>query len=88
MNTRSDVQRIWWSEGIPVTGRGDVETSTFRRNMTPPFSGSKNKPSSLLAMCFILVSCLAYPSTLKDGDMSPRNIGCFSTDYTALYPRR
>jgi hypothetical protein len=36
--------------------------------MSPPSSGSKNKPSKKLAeisACFKLVSCLAYSSTLK-----------------------
>jgi hypothetical protein len=47
---------------------------TFRRNMSSPSSGSKNKPSrkALLAVCFTLVSCLAYSSTLK------MEVACFS----------
>jgi hypothetical protein len=45
---------------------------TFLRNILPPSSGLNSKPSkkilkfgSLLAACFMLVSCLAYSSTLK-----------------------
>jgi hypothetical protein len=47
----------------------------FQRNMLPPSSGSKNKPSkkpacskhsrALLDVCFMLVSCLAYSLILK-----------------------
>jgi hypothetical protein len=43
----------------------------FRRNISPSSSGSKSKPSKKpvwsmkLATCFMLVSCLAYSSTLK-----------------------
>jgi hypothetical protein len=36
--------------------------TTFRKNMSPPSSGSKNKPRS--AYC-LLVSCVTYSSTLK-----------------------
>jgi hypothetical protein len=38
-----------------------VNQSKFRRNMSPPSSG-------LLAVCLMLVSCLAYFSTFKMGD--------------------
>jgi hypothetical protein len=42
---------------------------TFRRNISPPSSGSKNKPSMKMgdkqSSNFTLVSCLAYSSTLK-----------------------
>jgi hypothetical protein len=40
----------------------------FQKNILPPFSGSKNKPSKISACLlptFMLVSCLAYFSTLK-----------------------
>jgi hypothetical protein len=40
---------------------------------------------SLLTAVFMLVSCVAYSSTLK---MCLRNVGCLSTDYMAIYPRR
>jgi hypothetical protein len=42
-------------------------------------------PSDRLPHSFTKVSCSAYSSTLK---MFLRNVGGFSTDYTALYPRR
>jgi hypothetical protein len=39
---------------------------TFRRNISPPPSESKNKPSkAFLATCFVLVSCLVYSLILK-----------------------
>jgi hypothetical protein len=39
---------------------------TFRRNMSPPSSGSKNKPSkNLLATFFMLVTFLTSSSTLN-----------------------
>jgi hypothetical protein len=38
--------------------------------------------------CFMLVSCLAYSSTLKMKAMFLRNIRWLSTHYTALYPKR
>jgi hypothetical protein len=41
---------------------------TFQRNVSPSSSGLKSKSgkkSALFAACFMLVSCLAYSSTLK-----------------------
>jgi hypothetical protein len=39
---------------------------TFRRNILPPFSGSKNKQAELcLPPAYTLVSCSAYFSTMK-----------------------
>jgi hypothetical protein len=45
-----------------------VSRPTIRGNMSPPSSGLNNKPSNksgstLLAACFMLVSCLANYST-------------------------
>jgi hypothetical protein len=46
----------------------DERQPAFRRNILPLFSGFKCKPAwntALLAACFMLLSCLAYFSTLK-----------------------
>jgi hypothetical protein len=48
---------------------------TFRRNMSPPSSGSKNKLRN-------------KHQTASRAYMFLRNVGWLSTDYTALYPRR
>jgi hypothetical protein len=63
---------------------------TYRLHLSGPKNKPRNKPTwSYLAACFTLVSCLVYPSTLKDGgDMFLRNVGWLWTDYTSLYPRR
>jgi hypothetical protein len=58
---------------------------TFRRNMSPPSSGSKNKPNKkatelCLPPVLTLISCSDFSSILK--------VGWFSTDYTVFYPRR
>jgi hypothetical protein len=43
---------------------------------------------ALLANCFMLVSCVTYSSTLKDGgDMFFQNVSWLPMDYKALYPR-
>jgi hypothetical protein len=45
--------------------------------------------SALLATYFMLVSCVAYSSTLKmEATRSSEMSDDFSTNYTALYPRR
>jgi hypothetical protein len=54
----------------------------FRRNMSPPSSGSK---LGLLATSFMLVSRLAYSSTLKDGgDMFLWSVSWLSKDYSVI----
>jgi hypothetical protein len=67
----------------------------FRRNMSPPSSGSKNKLSMkparsrqqvpvLPASCFLRLSF----DSEDGGDMFLRNVGWLSTDYKVLYPIR
>jgi hypothetical protein len=51
-------------------------------------SAWKEAMVALLSTCFMLVSSLAYSSTLKMGDgIFLWNVDWFSTDYMALYPR-
>jgi hypothetical protein len=50
---------------------------TFRRNVWPPYSGSKNSLANQRA---------SHPE--DGGDTFLRNVGYHSTHYTALYPRR
>jgi hypothetical protein len=45
---------------------------TFRRNMSPPFIGSKNK-QALRTACFTLFSCLTCSSTLEMEATCQRN---------------
>jgi hypothetical protein len=63
----------------------------FRRNMSLPSSRLKNKTKqenhescSKVAACLKLVSCFAYPSTLKMEAVRYSEI----TAYTTLHPRR
>jgi hypothetical protein len=67
--------------------------ATFRRNVSPPSSGSKNKPSkkpaALLATYYhagFLLGLLFDPE--DGGDTFLRNVASLLTDYMALYPRR
>jgi hypothetical protein len=63
---------------------------TFRRNMSPPFSGSKNKPSKILA-CYLFNAGFFLGVSFNpevEGDIFLRNVDIYSTDYTKLYPRR
>jgi hypothetical protein len=65
----------------------------FRRNISPPFSGSKNElrknSRPLFATCVHAGFLLDLFFDLEDGgDMFLRNVGLLSRDYTALYPRR
>jgi hypothetical protein len=59
--------------------------------MSPPSSGSKNKPDkkqALFSTCFhagFLLGLFFKPA--DGGDMFLRNVLWFSADYTALYPR-
>jgi hypothetical protein len=71
--------RITWSfhsggyEKFYLLGYNAVQSGEsqrkLRRNMWPPSSGSEQETSikqvSLFPTCFMLVSCLAYSSTLK-----------------------
>jgi hypothetical protein len=64
----------------------DENKPMFQRNMSPPFSGSKNKPSKKaleLDTRFIVFSL-----TVKTEVVFLRNAGWLPTDYTALYPIR
>jgi hypothetical protein len=58
---------------------------TYQRNMLHPSSGLKSSACYLLHTGFLL-GLFFDP---EDGsDVFFRNVGCLSTDYTALYPRR
>jgi hypothetical protein len=76
---------VWSVESRPI----------FRRNISTPSSGPKNKPSmkpesrALLAICVhagFLLDLFLGPE--DGGDMFLRNVGRLSMDYQALYPRR
>jgi hypothetical protein len=52
------------------------ENTTFRKNISPPSSGSKRKLNSVFRL-FLLVSCLAYSSVLTMGmTCSSETSGC------------
>jgi hypothetical protein len=67
---------------------------TFQRNISPPSSGSKSKPSKKpawkwMATCFHTGFLLGLFFNHEDGgDIFLQNISWLSIDYTALYPRR
>jgi hypothetical protein len=64
---------------------------TFRRNISPPSSGSKNTPGKKPAWKQVARTARLARLVLFDpegGDMFLRNVHWLSTDYTALYPRR
>jgi hypothetical protein len=54
---------------------------TFRRNIQPPSSDLKSK-TVIIPDCFILISCLAYSSTLK---VEAIYFSEESADFTGLY---
>jgi hypothetical protein len=68
----------------------------FRRNMSPPFSGSKNKPSKKLKKAEPCIPPAFYVGFLfyllfdpeYEGDIFLRNIGWLSMDDTAVYSIR
>jgi hypothetical protein len=64
---------IFWD----ITLRSLMSQPTFRRNMAPPSSGSKSKPSKkpdLLAASFMFVPCCLLLDT-EHGEMFLRNFG-------------
>jgi hypothetical protein len=62
---------------------------TFRRNISPPSSGSKKKFQQEPASKQVASRINCDPENPEDGgDMFLRNVGCISTDYTASHPRR
>jgi hypothetical protein len=81
---------------VSRTNAGDNQ-STFLRNMLPPSSGSKSKsnkkPARIKqqgepAVCFMLVSCLAYYSSLKKESICSSGTSADLPNYKALFPRR
>jgi hypothetical protein len=48
--------------------------------------GRRSKYACHLLICWFLLNYFFYPE--DGGDIFLRNVGCNSTDYTALYPRR
>jgi hypothetical protein len=63
----SDEHEVWREQQRnrpwrPI-GLWDVEAHTFRRNTSPPFSGSKNTPSNEAVLCLLCASFwfLAWP---------------------------
>jgi hypothetical protein len=73
------------------------KSTTFRRHIWPPSTGSKNKPSKKPVSkqmarrdtCFhdrFLLGLFFDPE--DEGHMFLRNVGWLSTDYTMLYSRR
>jgi hypothetical protein len=56
---------------------------TFHHLQGPRIRQTRNQQATLVGTCFMLISCLAYSSTLK------MMATCSSeTDYTSIYPRR
>jgi hypothetical protein len=100
------IRKLLDSEEYCLLGYNAVQSveshPTFRRNISPPSSGSKNKLSKkpawkqaastarvLLATSFHAGFLLGLFFDPEDGgDMFLRNVGWLLTDYTALYPRR
>jgi hypothetical protein len=80
----------YWLLGYNVVW--SVEShSSFRRNISSPSSGSKNKTSKkrAWATCFHVGFLLRLPFYPEDeDDIFLRNVSWHWTDYTALYPRK
>jgi hypothetical protein len=90
-----DTKRIWGShsggyEEYYLLGYKAVQSvesqPKFRKTISPPVFGSKNKASEKPA--WKQVASSAHSSTLKMEAKFFRNVGWLSTDYAALYPRR
>jgi hypothetical protein len=63
---RSGHRAIKTNEVFHLLGYNAIENQLmFQRNMSPPFSEPKLFFRTLLATCFMLVSCLAYSLILK-----------------------